>query len=423
LTPSSLPPPRKYQEQAAQFILDRFKVNKGAYLAAEQGLGKTRIATMVAQRLKCWVLYVSPPGLIENVGREFQQWWPGCATLIISDAMLIKGGTQRSLGAELKRARKLYSKTMIVVDEAHRFKDPHSQRSMALFQAFVPAFDHVLYMSGTPMPNGRPHEIWPVVNAHQVFRGMSEVSYGQTYCNGHFDHAKQAWDFTGVSNVDELFAELQRSFMLRITKKEVLVDLPPKIWQTIYLPADTPDIEADFVYCNGGRDKIVARYGEGQSPALSSVRREVGLAKVKHAVEFIKTTLVPEQESVIVFAYHVDVVKELATALANFAPAVITGDTPLEERQALVDAFQMGLTPIMIANYVAGGVGFNLTEASRIIFVEFSWSPGENAQAEDRAHRLGQKGNVLIQYLVFPGSLDDAMLAVNLKKQRTIDKL
>lgn len=415
-----LPPPHKYQLDAVDFVMRRFATDKGAYLAMEQGLGKTRTAAMIAEKLNAWCCYVSPPALLENVGREFALWAPKVSVLAISDGLLAQATMRARIGVHVKRARRSKQKTLLIIDEAHRYAHEDSQRSMALHQAYVPASDYVLYMSGTPMPNGRPIELWPMVKWQPEFALVPIAVYWQRYCGAYFDHDRQAWNFNGASNTDEFFDRIQRTFMLRLTKQAVLPELPLKTIQTVYLPAKPPEVEEKVL--RGLTPENYADSYRDENAAVATVRCEVGLAKVKLALDFIKTTLTAS-ESVIVFAYHTQVIAELAKGLAEHHPGVITGATPTAERQALVDSFQAGFTPVLVANYIAGGVGFNITTATRVVFVEFSWTPGENQQAEDRAHRLGQKDNVLIQYLCFPGSIDEAMLKVLARKQGVIEKL
>jgi SNF2 family DNA or RNA helicase len=71
----------------------------------------------------------------------------------------------------------------------------------------------------------------------------------------------------------------------------------------------------------------------------------------------------------------------------------------------------------VIGNYKAMGVGFTLTRATRVIFVEYSWNPAENEQAADRAHRIGQTETVFVQYMVYKDSVDKKVIERILKKR------
>ncbi len=73
---------------------------------------------------------------------------------------------------------------------------------------------------------------------------------------------------------------------------------------------------------------------------------------------------------------------------------------------------------MLIGNYLAMGIGFTLTKATRGLFVEFSWVPGENEQAGDRMHRIGQTGSVHIQYMVYKNSIDKKVIEALLRKRK-----
>ena len=102
--------------------------------------------------------------------------------------------------------------------------------------------------------------------------------------------------------------------------------------------------------------------------------------------------------------------------------AVINGDTPLADRQAAVDRFQTDPTcRVFIGSITAAGVGITLTASSHVVFAELDWVPGNITQAEDRAHRIGQTGMVLVQHLVLKGSLDATMAQRLVAKQAILD--
>lgn len=101
----------------------------------------------------------------------------------------------------------------------------------------------------------------------------------------------------------------------------------------------------------------------------------------------------------------------------------VYGETPLEERQAAVDLFQNDpRCQIFVGSITAAGVGLTLTAASHVVFAELDWVPGNVSQAEDRCHRIGQRESVLVQHLVFDGSMDATIAKTLVRKQRVIDK-
>jgi len=101
----------------------------------------------------------------------------------------------------------------------------------------------------------------------------------------------------------------------------------------------------------------------------------------------------------------------------------VDGKVSLPDRQRAVDRFQSDPTcRVFIGQIQAAGVGLTLTASSHVCFVEFDWRPGMLTQAEDRAHRIGQKNCVRVSYLIIEDSLDDVQLSSVSKKQITLSK-
>lgn len=116
-------------------------------------------------------------------------------------------------------------------------------------------------------------------------------------------------------------------------------------------------------------------------------------------------------------------VREAYRKLEGQVAVRLYGDTPMEERQAAVDLFQDDLgCQIFVGSITAAGVGITLTASAHVVFAELDWVPGNISQAEDRAHRIGQTDSVLVQHLVFDGSMDATIAKTVVRKQRVIDR-
>lgn len=103
----------------------------------------------------------------------------------------------------------------------------------------------------------------------------------------------------------------------------------------------------------------------------------------------------------------------------SFKAPLISGDTPLDQRQAHVDRFQNDPTcRLIVLNMQAGGVGLTLTAASNVAFLELGWTPAIHDQAEDRAHRIGQEADsVNAWYLLADETIDDKIFALIQEKR------
>lgn len=378
-------------------------------IADEMGLGKTLQSLGVInsdQSIKS-VLIVAPKSLLLNWRREADKWLtrPVDMTIINYD-MLHKRSDLAETVFDL-----------LVLDESQYIKNPKAKRTVAA-QA-LKAKRRVL-LTGTPILN-RPVELWPALQMLDPDGlGRNFFGFAQRYCGAKQIRAgrKMVWDFTGASNLEELQDKMRQRFMVRRLKKDVLTELPAKRRQIIPLEPNGASraLKAEQQLIAGLGFEEAARALEGQSAAfteMAKLRHELGVAKADKAVEHI-IDMLDGADKVIVFAHHHDVIDILKAGLDQFGCVTITGQTKDTDRQAAVDRFQTDPgCRVFVGNIKAAGVGLTLTAASTVVFVEQDWTPGWMAQAEDRAHRIGQTESVLVQYLVFDGSMD-AVLAQTL---------
>jgi SWI/SNF-related matrix-associated actin-dependent regulator 1 of chromatin subfamily A len=421
--------PKPFQiKQAAPFALSRNR----SYLALDPGLGKTICAALIHNALNSmFTIYICPPFLMANVEEELKKWClpgkkirrygskdtnPGqmLDVIIIPDSLL----SREKLIEDIQVARARYPEILLIVDEAHRFKNESAERTKALFSHYVPNATRVVFLSGTPMPN-RPMELYPILSncAPELIGFMSRFEYGRRYCAGF--RGQWGWDFSGASNVPELAGKVVGTFMLRLRKKDVLPELPEKSEELVFIDDELPPTLSDM------NTKLLARYspedlmkGKIGDEHVSTYRRLLGSAKVQAAAKYIQFLLEQGDEALLVFAIHKDVIAELAHALRGFDPLVITGMVEKDERFRIAKEFQSNRKRrLLLLNIAAGGVGFNLTKATRVVFAEFSWCGADNDQAIDRAHRIGQDQKVLAQYLVHRNSIDRTVMEVVLRKK------
>lgn len=430
-----LPPPplgltiMPHQEIAIRFALER----TNSYLALDPRLGKTICAAML---LRSFILsrtpgetavYICPPFLVQNVKEEFDKWCPEYPITIIPDSTLSRE----------KNAIPFPGFRFVFIDEAHRFKNDTAKRTKALFgdtktAGLLTPFKKKIFMSGTPMPN-RPMELFPVLSycAPELIDHMNKFQYGRRYCAGYQND--WGWDFSGASNLGELKQRIE-PFMLRQRREDVL-DLPPKVEEVFTVSADMSPRLSEMNKDLGRRygtiedlikHRLALSTGKDVAEELhtSSYRRLLGREKIKPAVELIESILDETNENLLVFAYHKEVIELLVNHLKSHRPIVITGDTPVGDRQSLVKTYQRNQShKLLIGNYLALGVGFTIPKADRVIFVEYDWVPGNNEQASDRAVHMDKKTSVLVQYICYKDSLDKAVIETLLRKRKAIGQI
>lgn len=440
----------EHQREAITFALSR----STAYLALDPGLGKTIVAAVSAATLKGFTIFITPPSLIENVREEFKKWFKGAVVTVFggrsetyrsTDVLIIPDSILGPiiyffLAGLISERDNRGQKCVLFVDEAHRFTNEKALRTASLlgsktFPGIINLCDRIIYLSGTPMAN-RPMELYPILSrsAPDAIGNMSYFDFGKRYCDGkqvqiRFGRfPKWAWDFKGRSNLDELSARIvwpKGQFMLRMRKDRI--KLPPKIEELFVFSrtmsprlasldkgiGDAYEDVTDLI-----KAEISGKAGKAERELhIASYRRLLGMEKVKAASEYIETLLTETDESILVFAAHKDVILSLSLELMQWLPIVITGETKNEKRQALVKEFQAGKARLVLGNYQAMGVGFTLTKARRVIFVEYSWNDAVNQQASDRAHRIGQQETVYVQYMVYKDSVDKKVLETLLQKR------
>ena len=150
----------------------------------------------------------------------------------------------------------------------------------------------------------------------------------------------------------------------------------------------------------------------------------LALAKLPQVIEHIKACLDSGVEKIIVWAHHTDVIEKLGNELSDYGTVRITGETSTHVREEAVERFQtLPFMRVFIGSISAAGVGLTLTAAQHEVFAELMYNPSDMMQAEDRAHRIGQTGNLLIQIMVLEGSLDARMAEILVKKQETADRV
>jgi hypothetical protein len=154
---------------------------------------------------------------------------------------------------------------------------------------------------------------------------------------------------------------------------------------------------------------------------MARVRRETAEAKVPLCIEHIESIL-ETGVKVVVFGHHHSVMDQLYNHFQGQA-VIYTGKTPQVKRDQAVERFQTDDScRVFIGSIQAAGVGITLTASSNVVFCELDWVPGNLSQAEDRCHRIGTVNPVLIQHLVFDGSIDANMAKTVVDKQNVIDR-
>lgn len=448
-----------FQKAGIEYSLGK----RDVLIGDEMGLGKTIQAIGIinfnpkVER----VLVICPASLKINWSRELEKWlvkkytigiankeFPNTNIVVVNYDILKKHhDSLRSVAWDVA-----------IIDECHYLKNPKAQRTAEVLGKWhrqeekkitaIPARKKI-FLTGTPIVN-RPIELWPILKySMPESLGRNWKYYVLRYCDGY--QSRYGWDVSGASNLEELQEKLRENLMVRRLKADVLTELPAKRRQIIELPINgyrdqikkekaawerkekaIEELQLAVELAKASEDpkeyeQAVLKLKEGARLAfteIASVRHETALIKVPSVVEHILGCL-EEEDKLVVFAYHRDVIAEIKQSLeeAGVQCVVLTGDTPQEKRQQAVDGFQNNSkVRVFIGNILAAGVGITLTASSHVVFTELDWVPGNVSQAEDRTHRIGQRNSVLVQHLVIDESIDAKMAQALVDKQRVIDE-
>lgn len=434
----------------------------GTLIADEMGLGKTVQAIGVANVTGAKrILIVCPASLLGNWKNEIGRW-----QTLGHPVHIVRAGAKWP--ANIKTgfvivnydivsrypAIKTESWDLMVVDEAHYLKNREAKRTKWILgarantrkkqEAIEPiSAERTLLLTGTPITN-RPAEIFTLIHRLDPKRWTSFTNFAKRYCGAVFDgYGLQMGEPT---NLDELQMRLRETVMVRRIKADVLTELPAKRRQIVLVDVDgasslvaaerkiEEETEAAVAQASYAAQKAEAEGSETEYTdavaklqaarkiaftEMARVRHETAVAKIPAIIEHLENT----DGKIVVFAHHKTVVSKLMDALGPYGAVSITGETPNERRQEIVEQFQTNPDiRFFVGNMQAAGVGITLTASSHVVFAELDWVPATLSQAEDRTHRIGQRASVLVQHLVIDGSIDARMAETVVKKQEMIDK-
>ncbi|WP_375000165.1 helicase-related protein [Aeromicrobium sp. CTD01-1L150] len=439
------------------------------FIADDPGAGKTR-AALAAAAIKGArrVLVVSPPVAVTHWGVEAAQ--SGITVESSSDpdptttpehVACVRAGRKEPelppVGVAVVPDSLLSSRPallnrlidwrpdVVIVDESHRYRTWISARSKAIRSLCLsmPPETLCLPMTGTPMFTS-PAELaaqlaisghlGPVFGGYEAF--VEQTCRTDKFGNLRPQKRKLGW----------LRRELDSKVWVRRKKADILPDLPGKSRTSNWLDVDLAAYRAshadaletvtewveDVVAEHGSypTSRQVDAYVNGRIALVSPLRKAAGLAKVPAAVEMIENWVASNVtdgtvvEPLVVWAHHREAVAELAAAaiakVGDGMVDVIDGASSSTERGKAVQAFQGGLTAVLICSITAAGVGVTLTRGSTQLFVETSWDVPEVTQAEDRQDRFGQQNHVQCQYLLATGTLDGRIFTVLQEKSEVL---
>ncbi|MGQ0711044.1 MAG: DEAD/DEAH box helicase [Rhodoferax sp.] len=440
---------RPYQLQGVAWLQFLRTAGLGGILADDMGLGKT-LQTLAhlqiekdAGRLQHPALIVAPVSLMGNWAREAARFCPQLRTLVLHgkerhEAASAMAETDLVIApySLMQRDKERWLAqpwSVVVLDEAHHIKNAHTHAAQVVGQ--LQAGQRVC-LSGTPMEN-HLGELWSLF--HFLMPGFlgSQARFTQLFR-------------TPIEKQNDLerMAQLRARvtpFMLRRTKALVATELPPKV-QTVVRVELSPKQADLYETIRLGMEQTVrealASKGLAKSHitildallklrqvccdprllSLQSAKKVQESAKLDQLADMLEE-MVAEGRRVLVFSQFTTMLGLIEDRLKDAALTwtKLTGQT--QKRDEAIARFTSGAVPIFLISLKAGGVGLNLPQADTVIHYDPWWNPAAQAQATDRAHRIGQTGTVFEYQLVAQGTIEERILALQDRKADLSERL
>ncbi|WP_371582174.1 DEAD/DEAH box helicase [Streptomyces sp. NBC_01314] len=437
---------RDYQLRGLNWLARMTSLGFGGCLADDMGLGKT--ITLIALHLHRQsdassagpTLVVCPASLMGNWQREIEKFAPGLPVrrfhgarrgldgLADGEFVLTTYGTMRLDAPRLADV----PWGMVVADEAQHVKNPYSSTAKELRTIGARAR---VALTGTPVENNLS-ELWAI---------LDWTTPGLLGRLGTF-RTRYAQDVEGSRDpvAAERLSRLVRPFLLRRRKSDpgIAPELPPKTEtdRAVSLTREQVGLYEALV-----RETMAEIAGaDGMERRGLIVKLLTGLKQIcNHPAQFLKEerpripgrsgklelldelldTILSEGASVLVFTQYVRMARLLERHLAarGVPTRFLHGGTPIPEREAMVEHFQEGEVPVFLLSLKAAGTGLNLTRAEHVVHYDRWWNPAVEAQATDRAYRIGQTRPVQVHRLITEGTIEDRIADMLLRKRELAD--
>ncbi|WP_436800993.1 DEAD/DEAH box helicase [Streptomyces coeruleorubidus] len=437
---------RDYQRRGLNWLAGMTSLGLGCCLADDMGLGKT--ITLIALHLHRQTdarsagptLVVCPTSLMGNWQREIERFAPGTPVrrfhgarrgldgLADGEFVLTTYGTMRLDAPRLAEV----PWGMLVADEAQHVKNPHSSTARELRSIGARAR---VALTGTPVENNLS-ELWAILDWTTPGLLGRLGTFRRRYAE-----AVEGGQDPGAA---DRLARLVRPFLLRRRKSDpgIAPELPPKT---------ETDHAVSLTQEQAGLYEAVVREALAEISGADSMARRglivkllTGLKQVcNHPAQYLKEerpviagrsgklelldelldTILAEDAGVLIFTQYVQMARLLERHLAarGTPSQFLHGGTPVAAREAMVRRFQDGEVPVFLLSLKAAGTGLNLTRAEHVVHYDRWWNPAVEAQATDRAYRIGQTRPVQVHRIIAEGTIEDRIAELLARKRELAD--
>ncbi|KIW17075.1 hypothetical protein PV08_04266 [Exophiala spinifera] len=454
---------KEYQLKGLQWMISLFNNNLNGILADEMGLGKTiqtiSLITYLIEKKKQAgpFLVIVPLSTLTNWNLEFEKWAPSVRRIVYKGPPTSRKAQQASIRQGnfqvllttyeyIIKDRPILSKIKwvhMIVDEGHRMKNAQSKLSSTITQYYTTRYR--LILTGTPLQNNLP-ELWALLNfvLPTIFKSVKSFDewFNTPFANTGGQDKMELSEEESLLIIRRLHKVL-RPFLLRRLKKDVEKDLPDKQERVIKCRFSALQQRLNVQLMT--HNKLVIADGKGGKTSMRGLSNMLmqlrKLCNHPYVFEPVEDQMNPGRGTndsiwrtagkfelldrilpkfratghrVLMFFQMTQImnIMEDFLRLRGIKYLRLDGATKAEDRSDLLRVFNEPGSPYFcfLLSTRAGGLGLNLQTADTVIIYDSDWNPHQDLQAQDRAHRIGQKNEVKILRLITSNSVEEKIL-------------
>jgi superfamily II DNA or RNA helicase len=439
---------RHYQVDGYQWLSFLWQHELGGILADDMGLGKTlqTLAMMCrafeSGRAKAPFLVVAPTSVVPNWVHEAERFAPGLRVGVVSETAAKRTRSLEELAGEsdvvvtsytlLRLEDRAYADlpwSGVVLDEAQMVKN-HRAKSYRSVRMIPAPFK--LALTGTPLENSLM-DLWSLLSIVAPGLFPDPKRFGE--------HYRKPIERGGDRELLATLRQRIRPLMRRRTKEQVASELPPKQEQVLEIALSPRHRRVYETHLQRERQKLLGLLGDVDRNRIAVFRSltllrqlslhpglvdekyaSVGSAKIDALTDHLLEA-VSEGHRALVFSQFTGFLRLVRDRLDEERVAYSYLDGRTRRREEPIGAFKRGEVPVFLISLKAGGFGLNLAEADYCFVLDPWWNPATEAQAVDRAHRIGQNRTVMVYRMVSADTIEEKVMALKERKQALFDRV
>lgn len=454
---------KEYQLKGLQWMVSLYNNKLNGVLADEMGLGKTiQTISLITYLIETKrqpgpFLVIVPLSTLTNWNLEFDKWAPTVSKIVYKGPPNSRKQQQQRIRTEkfqvllttyeyIIKDRPVLSKIKwvhMIIDEGHRMKNAQSKLSSTLSSYYSTRYR--LILTGTPLQNNLT-ELWAILNfvLPNIFKSAKSFDewFNTPFANTGGQDRMELTEEESLLVIRRLHKVL-RPFLLRRLKKDVEKDLPDK--QERVIKCRFSALQSKLYMQLMTHNKLVVEDGKGGKTSMRGLSNMLmqlrKLCNHPFVFEPVESQMNPGHGTndliwrtagkfelldrvlpkfqvtghrILMFFQMTQImnIMEDFLRLRGFQYLRLDGATKAEERADLLKLFNAPNSPYFcfLLSTRAGGLGLNLQTADTVIIYDSDWNPHQDLQAQDRAHRIGQKNEVRILRLISSNSVEEKIL-------------